>query len=87
MKSCETKESMRYQMRSVALALATAALVTAIVWVGIVTRLTTEHELVTTILFAASMPCLIASAIFSAIAAVRLGKPLESRRKKDGQRG
>ena len=63
------------------------ALGTAIVWAGIVTRLTTEHELVTTILFAASMPCLIASAIFSAIAAVRLGKPPESRRKKEGQRG
>ena len=87
MKSCETKESMKYEMRPVTLALATAALGTAIVWAGIVTRLTTEHELATTILFAASMPCLVASAIFSAIAAVRLGKPPESRRKKDGQRG
>ena len=87
MKSCETKESMKYEMRPVIRAMATAALGTAIVWAGIVTRLATEHELATTILFSASIPCLIASAVFSAIAAVRLGKPPESRREKDGQRG
>ena len=79
MKSCETKESMKYEMRPVIRAMATAALGTAIVWAGIVTRLATEHELATTILFSASIPCLVASAVFSAIAAVRLGKPPESR--------
>ena len=83
MKSCETKESMKYEMRPVIRAMATAALGTAIVWAGIVTRWATEHELATTILFSASIPCLIASAVFSAIAAVRLGKPPESRREKE----
>ena len=78
MEPCETKESMRYRMRPVTLSLATAALGTAIVWAGIVTSLIAGHELPTTILFSASIPFLLASAIFSAIAAVRLGKPPES---------
>ena len=83
MKSCETKESMKYEMRPVILAMATAATGTVIVWAGIATRWTTEHELVTTILFSAAIPCLIASAIYSAIAAVRLRKPPESTHRKD----
>ena len=86
MEPCETKESMRYEMRPVTLAMATAALGTAIVWAGIVTRWMTGHELATTILFSASIPCLIASAIFSAIAAVRLGKPPESTHRKEQPR-
>ena len=86
MKSCETKESMKYEMRPVTLALATAALGTAIAWAGIVTRWTTGHELPTTILFSASIPCLLASAVFSAIAAVRLGKPPDSTHRKEQPR-
>ena len=72
MKACETEESMKHRMRPVNRAMATAATGTVIVWAGIVTRWTTEHELATTILFAVAIPCLIASAIYSAIAAVRL---------------
>ena len=87
MESCETKESMIYRMRPVTLSLATAALVTAIVWAGIVTRLTMEHELPTTILFSASIPCLVASAIFSVIAVLRLRQPPGSGRGKDERRG
>ena len=78
MEPCETKESMRHQMRPVTLAMATAAFGTALAWAGIVTSLITGHELATAILFAAAIPCLIASAIFSAIAAVRLRQPSES---------
>ena len=85
MKSSETKESMRRQMRPVTLTLATAALWTAIVLAAIVTRWTTGHELATTILFAVSIPFLIASTIFSAIAAVRLGKPPQSKPRRDEQ--
>ena len=85
MKSSETKESMRRQIRPVTLTLATAALWTAIVLAAIVTRWTTGHELATTILFAVSIPFLIASTIFSAIAAVRLGKPPESTPRRDEQ--
>ena len=83
MKSCETKESMKHRMRPVNRAMATAATGTVIVWAGIATRWTTEHELVTTILLSAAIPCLIASAIYSAIAAVRLRKPPESTHRKD----
>ena len=86
MKSCESKENMRRQMRPVTLTLATAALWTAIVWAAIVTRWTTGHELATTILFAASIPFLIASTVFSAIAAVRLGKPPGARAGKSNQK-
>ena len=87
MKSCETKEYMKHQMRPVIRALATAAAGSALAWAGIVTRLTTEHELATTFLFSASIPCLIASAIYSAIAAARLGEPPGSTHGKDGQGG
>ena len=83
MKSCDTKESMKYEMRPVNLALATAALGTAMAWAGIVTSLITGYGLGTTVLFSAAIPCLIASAIFSAIAAVRLGKPPESRHREE----
>ena len=86
MKSCETKESMKNQMRPVTLAMATAAFGTALAWAGIVTSLITGHELATAILFAAAIPCLIASAVFSAIAAVRLGKPPDSTRGKEQPR-
>ena len=86
MKSCETKESMRRQVRPVTLTLATAALWTAIVLAAIVTRWTTGHELATTILFVVSIPFLIASTIFSAIAAVRLGKPPGGTQGKDERR-
>ena len=86
MKSCETKESMKYEMRPVTLAMATAALGTAIVWAGIVTSWMTGHELATNILFSASIPCLLASAIFSAIAAVRLGKPPDNTHRKEQPR-
>ena len=87
MKSCETKESMKHQMRPVTLAMATAAFGAALAWAGIVTRWTTEHEMATAILFAAAIPCLIASAIFSAIAAVRLRQPPESMRGKGQPKG
>ena len=83
MESCETKESMRHQMRPVIGALATAAAGSALAWAGIVMRLTTGHELATTILFSASIPCLIASSICSAIAVVRMGKPPNSRHRKE----
>ena len=83
MKSCETKESMKYEMRPVTLAMATAAAGTAFAWAGIVTSLIAGHELATNILFSASIPCLMASGIFSAIAAVRLGKPPESTHRKE----
>ena len=78
MKACETNESMKHRMRPVTWAMAAAAAGTVIVWAGIVTRWTTEHELAAIILFSAAIPCLVASAVFSAIAAVRLGKPPES---------
>ena len=78
MNSRETKESMKYEMRPMTLAIATAAAGAAFAWAGIVTSLITGYGLATTVLFSASIPCLIASAIFSAIAAVRLGKPPES---------
>ena len=83
MKTRETKESMRHRMRPVTRAMATAAFGTAIVWVGIVTGWATQHELVTIILFSAAIPCLVASAVYSAIAAVRLGKPDETLHRKD----
>ena len=87
MEPCETKESMRYQMRLVTLAMATAAAGATLAWAGIVTSLITGHELATAILFAAAIPCLIASAIFSAIAAVRLRQPPESTRGKGQPKG
>ena len=87
MESCETKESMIYRMRPVTLSLATAALVTAIVWAGIVTRWTTEHAMAVTILFSASIPCLLASAVFSVIAVLRLRQPPRSGRGKYERRG
>ena len=40
MKSCETKESMKYEMRPVTLAMASAAAGAAFTWAGIVTSLT-----------------------------------------------
>ena len=83
MKSCETKESMKYEMRPVTLAMATSAAGAAFAWAGIVTSLTTGHELATNVLFSASIPCLIASALFSAIAAARLRKPPGSARRKE----
>ena len=83
MKSCETKESMRYQMQPATLSLATAAFGTAMAWAGIVTSLATGHHLATTILFGASIPFLIASGICSAIAAVRLRKPSQSTHRKE----
>ena len=86
MKSCETKESMKHQMRPVTLAMATAAFGTALAWAGIVMRWMTGHELPTTILFSASIPCLLASAVFSAVAAVRLGKPPDSTHRKEQPR-
>ena len=87
MKTRETNESMKHRMRPVIRTMATAAAGTAIVWAGIVTRWTTEHELAATILFSAAIPCLVASAVYSAIAAVRLGKPPGCPRRKDGRRG
>ena len=87
MKPCQTNESMKHQMRPVTLAMATAAAGAALAWAGIVTSLTTWHELVTTILFAAAIPCLIASAIFSAVAAVRLRQSPEANHRKDERRG
>ena len=77
MKACETKENMKHRMRPVTRTMVTAASGIAIVWAGIVTRWTTEHELAATILFSAAIPCLVASAVFSAIAATRLRKPPE----------
>ena len=85
MEPCETKESMKSRMRTVTLSLATASLGTAIVWAGIVTRWTTEHEMAVTILFSASIPCLVASAVFSVIAVLRLRQP--PGRGKDERRG
>ena len=87
MKTHENEESMKHRMRPVTRAMATAAAGTAIVWAGIVTRWTTEQELAATILFSAAIPFLIASAVYSAIAAVRLRKPPESPHRKDGRRG
>ena len=87
MKTCETNESMKHCMRPVTRAMATAAFGTAIVWAGIVTRWTTGHELAATILFSAAIPCLMASAVYSAIAAMRLRKPPGSPHRKDGPRG
>ena len=87
MKTCETNESMKHCMKPVTRAMATAAAGSAIVWAGIVTRWTTGHELAATILFSAAIPCLMASAVYSAIAAVRLGKPPGCPRRKDGRRG
>ena len=85
MEPCETKESMRYRMRLMTLSLATAVLGTAIVWAGIVTRWTTEHEMAVTILFSASIPCLMASTVFSVIAVLRLRQA--PGRGKDERRG
>ena len=79
MKVYKTEES----MKPVTWALATAVAGTAIVWAGIVTGWTTEHELATTALFSAAIPCLIASAISSAIAAVKLRKRPEGTHRKD----
>ena len=86
-KTCETNDSMKHCMRPVTRAMATAAAGSAIVWAGIVTRWTTGHELAFIILFSAAIPCLMASAVYSAIAAVRLRKPPESPHRKDGRRG
>ena len=69
---------MKYEMRLVNLSLAFAAAGVASAWAWIVTALITGHELATTVLFSAAIPCLTASAIFSAIAAVRMGKPPET---------
>ena len=87
MKACEANESMKHRMRPVTRAMAAAAAGTAIVWAGIVTRWTTKHELAATILFSVAIPCLVASAVYSAIAAERLGKPSESPHRKDGRKG
>ena len=66
-------------MRPVTWAMATAVTGSALLWAGIVTRLTMQHELATTVLFSALMPFLAVSAIFSATAAVGMSKPPESR--------
>ncbi len=87
MKGRETKENMEHCMRPVTRAMATGAAGSAMIWAGIVTRWTTEHELAVTILFSAAIPCLVASAVYSAIAAVRLGKPPGCPRRKDERRG
>ena len=87
MKAHKTEESMKHWLRPVTRAMAAAVAGTAIVWAWIVTRWMTEHELATTILFSAAIPCLIASAIYSAIAAVRLRKPPESTHRKEEGRG
>ena len=87
MKTPETKDNMRHCMRPVTRAMATAAAGSAMIWAGIVTLWTTEHELAFIILFSAAIPCLVASAVYSAIAAVRLRKPIESPHRKDGRRG
>ena len=79
MKVYKTEES----MKPVTWALATAAAGTAFLWAGLVTGWTTEHELSTTILFSASIPCLIASAIYLAIAVVGLRKRPEGMHRKD----
>ena len=83
MQSCETRECMKYWMKPITRSMATAATGSALLWAGIVTRWTTEHELATSIIFSASMPFLLASGIYAAIAAVRLGKPLESTYRKE----
>ena len=87
MKTPETKDNMRHCMRPVTWAMATAAAGSAIVWAGIVTAWTTEHELAVTILFSAAILCLVASAVYSAIAAVRLGKPPGCPHRKDEEMG
>ena len=84
MKTCETDDGMRHYMRPVTRAMATAAAGSAMIWAGIVTLWTTEHQLAFIILFPAAILCLIASAVYSAIAAVRLGKPPENPHWKDG---
>ena len=87
MKTHETNGSIEYCMRPAAWAMATAAAGSAIVWAGIVVLWATEHELAATILFSAAIPCLVASAVYSAVAAVRLGKPPGIPQRKDGPRG
>ena len=87
MKTRETNESMKHYMRPVTRAMATAAAGSAMIWAGIVTLWTTEHEPAFIILFSAAIPCLVASAVYSAIAAVRLGKPPGCPHRKDGRRG
>ena len=83
MKACETKESMTHWMKPITRAMATAAAGSAILWAGIVTRWATGHELAATILFSAAILCLAASAVYSAIAAMRLGKPPGCPHRKD----
>ena len=87
MKTRETDDGMRHYMRPVTRTMATAAAGSAMIWAGMVTRWTTEHELAAIILFSAATLCLAASAVYSATAAVRLGKPPGCPRRKDGRRG
>ena len=74
---------MKHWMKPITRAMATAAAGSAILWAGIVVRWMTGHELAAAILFSAAIPCLAASAVYSAIAAVRLGKPPGSPRWED----